>query len=83
MSMAAALQNDTIWLESANYHVLPLNEKLSWLVQELRNELRAGIPAYPDNSRQGFYDVELKNGWAYIHVHDAAQTVYLVAFSRN
>jgi hypothetical protein len=83
MSMAAALQNDTIWLESANYQVLPLNEKLSSHVPELRNELRAGVPAYPDGSRQGFYDVELKNGWAYVHVHDSARTVYLVAFSRN
>ena len=83
MTTAAALQNGTIWLESANYHVVPLNDKLSSHVTELKRELRAGIPAYPDNSRTGFYDVELNNGWAYVHVHDVARTVYLVAFSRN
>ena len=83
MTTAAALQNDTIWLESTNYHVVALNEKLSSHVSELKRELRSGIPAYTDHSRDGFYQQELINGWAYIHVHDAARTVYLVAFSRN
>ena len=83
MTTAAALQNDTIWLESTNYHVVALNDKLSSHVSDLKRELRSGIPAYADHSRDGFYDVELNNGWAYIHVHDVARTVYLVAFSRN
>ena len=80
---AAALQNDTIWLQSTNYNVVSLNSKLSSHVQELEKALKVGIPAFPDNGRNGFYDVELNNGWSYIHVHDSARTVYLVAFSRN
>jgi len=83
MTTAAALQNDTLWLESTNYHVVALNEKLSSHVSDLKRELRNGLPAFADNARNGFYDVEMNNGWAYIHVLDAARTVYLVAFSRN
>jgi hypothetical protein len=83
MSAAAALQNDTTWLEPRNYDVVALNPKLSSHVSELKNALRNGVPACPDTNREGFYDVELSSGWSYIHVHDGAQTVYLVAFSRN
>ncbi len=80
---AAALQNDTIWLQSGNYNVVSLNSKLSSHIPELKRALKIGVPAYPDNSRDGFYDVELNDGWSYIHVHDNARTVYLVAYSRN
>jgi hypothetical protein len=41
------------------------------------------VPAYPDTSRRNFYDVELPSGWAYIHIRDDKQTVYLVAYSRE
>ncbi len=80
---AVALQNDTLWLETRNYGVVALNDKLSAYVPELAKALGQGVPAFPDNSRDGFYDVELSSGWSYIHVHDDARTVYLVAFSRN
>ena len=80
---AVALQNDTLWLETRNYDVVALNEKLTAYLPELSKALGQGIPAYPDNSRGGFYDVELSSGWSYIHVRDDARTVYLVAFSRN
>ena len=79
----AALQNDTVWLDSLNYAVVPLNSKLASHVSELASALRNDIPAYPDLGRDGFYDVELSNGWSYIHVHDGARTVYLVAHSHN
>jgi hypothetical protein len=83
MTCAAPVQNDTIWLEFKNYAVVPLNSRLSSHVSELRNALGEGVPAYPDNSRDGFYDIELESGWSYVHIHDDARTVYLVAFSRN
>ncbi len=83
MTAAAAIQNNTIWLEASNYDVVALNTKLSSHVSELSNALRQGVPACPDSSREGFYDVELPSGWSYIHVHDGARTVYLVAFSPN
>ena len=83
MSMAAAIQSDTIWLKSGNYNVVPLNSRLLEHVPELAGALRNGVPAYPDNNRADFYDVELNSGWTYVHVRDDAKTVYLVAFSRN
>ena len=83
MSCAAAVQNETIWLQSGNYQIVPLNAKLAAHIPELMHAIHRGVPAYPDNSRPGFYDLELANGWSYIHVHDSARTVYLVAFSRN
>ena len=82
MAMAAAVQNE-IWLQANNYKVVSLNSKLSPYIPELRMALHDGVPAYPDLGREGFYDLELTNGWTYIHVHDDAHTVYLVAFSRN
>jgi len=83
MSCAAAVQNDTIWLESKNYDIVPLNSRVASHVSELTSALRQGVPAYPDNAREGFYDIELESGWSYIHVHENAQTVYLIAHSGN
>ncbi len=83
MAATAALKNDTIWLQAGDYDVVALNDKLSSHVPELSKALRHGVPVLPDSSRYGFYDVELSNGWSYIHVYDDARTVYLVAYSRN
>jgi hypothetical protein len=80
--IATAVQSDSIWLRAANYNVASLNTKLGPRVPELEHALQAGIPAFPDRSRHNFYDVELPNGWAYIHVRDDNRTVYLVAYSR-
>ena len=79
---ATAMQSDSIWLSTTNYNVESLNGKLAMRVAELKHALQAGIPAFPDTNRDNFYDVELPNGWAYIHVRDDKQTVYLVAYSR-
>jgi len=82
-SMAAtAVHSDSIWLRADHYNVASLNSTLDPRVPELRHALQAGIPAIPDTSRDRFYDVELPNGWAYIHVRDDKHTVYLVAYSR-
>lgn len=80
---AAALQSDAIWLRTTDYNVAALNSKMTDHVAELKRALRAGLPAYADGSRKHFYDVELPGGWAYIHVLDGRQTVYLIAYSKN
>ena len=81
--MAAALQSDTTWLRIADYEIAALNSKLTGRVPELKHALQSGLSAYPDTNRESFYDVELPNGWAYIHVRDEKQTVYLIAYSRS
>ena len=80
---ATALQSDTIWLRVPNHQVAPLNPSLAALVPELKRALEAGVAVYADGSRPNFYDLELPTGWAYIHVRDDKQTVYLVAYSRD
>ena len=77
---ATALQSDATWLQTANYQVAALNSKLTDRLAELKRALRAGLPAFADVNRRDFYDVELAGGWAYIHVRDDKQTVYLVAY---
>jgi len=81
MMAAAALVNDVLWLEARNYHVAALNPKLSRHVSDVARALAQGAPAFPDNARRGFYDLEVSGGRAYIHFHEDARTVYLVAFS--
>ncbi len=78
---ATAAQCASVWLRAGDYQVTPLNARLGNRVPELQKALETGIPAYPDSVRRNFYDVELPNGWAYIHVRDDKQIVYLVAYS--
>ena len=80
--MAAAIQSDTTWLRIPDYEIAALNAKLAGRVPELEHALKSGLSAYPDTSRENFYDVELPTGWAYIHVRDDKQMVYLIAYSR-
>ena len=82
MTMATALQTDSTWLRIPDYEVAALNGQVAGRVSELKRALEAGLPAYPDANRENFYDVEIPNGWAYIHVRDDKQTVYLIAYSR-
>src|SRR6266446_805768 len=78
---APTAQFDGIWLQSRNYAVVPLNSQLAGRISEFERAIQRGVPASPDKHRHDFYDVELENGWAYVHVRDDAQTVYLVAYS--
>ena len=78
---ASAIQSDTTFLRIPNYEIAALNLRLSGRLPELKHALLAGLYAYPDMSRVNFYDVELPTGWAYIHVRDDNQTVYLIAYS--
>ena len=80
---ATTLQSDAIWLRTSDYEVAALNSKLTDRVAELQDALRAGLPAYADENRKNFYDVELPGGWAYIHLHDGRQMVYLIAYSKS
>jgi len=82
MNAAAALQSEAIWLLAPNYDVAALNANLATRLPELRRALQTGVLASPDAGRNNFYDVELANGWAYIHIRDDKHTVYLVAYSR-
>jgi len=79
---ATALQPDTIWLRP-DYHVAPVNPRLASRLPELKRALEEGVIAYPDTSHSSFYDLELPNGRAYVHVRDDKQTIYLVAYSRS
>ena len=79
--ICADLHADTMWLELRNYEVVPLNAQLSPRINELSRTLREGAAACPDNTRDGFYTVELHAGCAYIHLHHSSRTVYLVAFA--
>jgi hypothetical protein len=83
MTMATALQVDSTWLRIPDYEVVALNAQLAGRVPELKRALQAGLPAFPDASRDTFYDVEIPDGWAYIRVRDDKQTVYLIAYSRS
>lgn len=79
---ATAIQMDTTWLQLRNYEVAALNGRLSGRVPELKRALESGLAAYADTNRPHFYDVELPTGWAYVHVREDKQTVYLIAYSR-
>jgi hypothetical protein len=81
MTPATALQSDTIWLRIPDYEIAALNARLAARVPELKSALRSGLAAYSDMNRENFYDVELPTGWAYIHVRDDKQVVYLIAYS--
>jgi len=79
MNASATVQCDAIWLQLENYHVMPVNRRLKGHI-ELERAINRGIPACPDSRREDFYEVELDDRWAYVHVRHDLQTVYLVAY---
>jgi hypothetical protein len=74
---------DTVWLNLRGYHVVALKPEFDEHTIELERAIQEGIPAYPDLARADFYDVEVEDGWAYIHVYRAVHAVYLVAHSSS
>jgi hypothetical protein len=74
---------DAIWLRCGNYQVIPLNPRLRGHIPELECAIQRGISARPDLQRQDFYILQLRSGWAYIHVRENVNTVYLVAYSSS
>ena len=81
MNARETVQCEEIWLQFKNYQVLPLNPRLDGRI-DIERAITQGIPACPDSHRADFYDVELDGGWAYVHVRDDLQTVYVVAYFR-
>ena len=74
---------DAIWLRCRDYYVTPLNAGLRRHIPELEYAIHRGISGCPDRQRRDFYTVELRGGWAYIHVREKTKTVYLVAYCSN
>src|SRR5262249_51584400 len=74
---------DAIWLCCGNYQVIPVNPRLRGHIPELECAIQRGTSARPDRQRQDFYILELRTGWAYIHVRETANAVYLVAYSSS
>jgi len=83
MCCPATFEAEGTWLNAADYSVLALNDKLTQHLPEITEALSNGAPTNPDPAREGFYDVELSGGWAYINVRDESRTVYVVAFRRG
>ena len=71
---------EAISLRRRNYRVVPLNSSLSGYTAALGMAIEHGVRACPDLQRPDFYEIELENGRAYVHVHDDARAVYLVAY---
>jgi hypothetical protein len=69
-----------VWLKLRGYHVVALKSEFGERAVELERAIQMGIPAYPDLTRADFYDVQLEDGWAYIHVYRDGRAVYLVAY---
>ena len=68
-----------VWLRLPGYCVTALKPEFGEAAIELERAIHEGIPAHPDSARPDFYAVALDGGWAYIHVHQDRQAVYLVA----
>ncbi len=79
MKSALISEPDAVWLQRENYEIVPLNALGGAPISELEEAIGQGISARPDSRRRDFYEVDLTDSWAYIHVHDAARTVYVVA----
>jgi hypothetical protein len=63
-----------------NYNIVPLNQALAGSVVKLQQAIEDGVTVRPDSTRADFYELDLTESWAYIHVRDEARIVYLVAY---
>ena len=71
---------DAIWLRRRDYLVVPLNSSIFGYTAALGMAIERGVRAYLDLQRPDFYEIELEDGRAYVHLHDDARAVYLVAY---
>jgi hypothetical protein len=83
MTFTPDSEREAIWLRRRNYLIVPLNSSLSGHTPALGVAIDRGVRAYPDLHRPDFYDIELENGRAYVHLHDDAWAVYLVAYGNS
>ena len=79
MSAPSPVPCETIWLKLPDYRVSPLSPQLDGC-DTLQEAINRGVPACADLHRADFYDLELDDGWAYIHVREDLRVVYLVAY---
>jgi hypothetical protein len=80
MNSALPPKPGLIWLKRQNYKIVPLNSFLDGSAVKLKQAIDHGVYVRPDSNRTDFYEVEVSDGWAYIHVRDPAQIVYVVAY---
>src|SRR5262245_14009073 len=79
MSNAERKTSERVWLELPKYHVVPLKPDLTKHVMKLARAIQQGIWADREFGRPDFFDVELENGWVYIHLYPHGQIVYVIA----
>ena len=72
-----------IRLQRPNYRIVPLTPSVGAPISELALAIRQGVSARPDLNRIDFYEVDLEDGWAYIHLHEDARVAYLISYSRS
>lgn len=76
------------WLQS-NDPVVPVNNSrastasLKDSLTEIRTALTKGVCGVPDRNRSGFYEIEIEDGWYYIHIPEHIARVYLIAAARK
>ena len=73
---------DSVWFQRRNYKIVPLNSAFSDPLLKLRQAVEQGVYASEDSNRSDFYDVDLGGSWAYIHVREDAQIIYVIAYRR-
>jgi len=81
MNSALLPKPGLMWLKRQNYNIVALNPFLDASAVKLKEAIDHGVYVRPDSNRTDFYEVEVSDGWAYIHVRDEAQIVYIVAYA--
>jgi hypothetical protein len=72
-----------VCLKLNGYQVVALKPGFDTHADELELAIQGGVRAYPDMRRVDFYDVELEEGWAYIHIYRDRHVAYLVNYSSS
>lgn len=80
MDSVATPRPGVIWVEHNDYEIVALNPLLHEPALMLEKAIRGGTSARPDSIRPGFFDIDLADGWAYVHIRDEARVAYLVAY---
>lgn len=78
MMLDTPIQNAPVWFRSKDYSVVTFNPKVTGCVLGPGWLLEKVLATCPDARRENFYDIEVENGWFYVHVHDDNRTVYVI-----
>jgi len=71
-------QYDPVWLRSKDYRVVTLNPRIAASILGLERLPGKVLATCPDIRRKDFYNIEMENGWSYVHIHHGTRTVYLI-----